>query len=182
MKKKKKHVIINELRNGYNNAQELIRFADTKIGVIVAFSSAIFIHGMDNFCLPYSLATQISPCSWEMLQIVLLGLFILATGGVFLTALDGMTARGAKKLSPMPRLLFPVGNHKDFELFKADIEKTEENHELDELTVQVYNIGLILEVKLKRCCWAKNMLVVQIFLWALIIAVWKLTGSSCPGS
>ena len=38
-----------QLREGYKNTQELIRFMDAKAGVAVGFSGMIFVHCMDKF-------------------------------------------------------------------------------------------------------------------------------------
>ena len=45
----KKERQLNELREGYKNAQELIRFMDAKVGIVVGFSGMIFVHCMDKY-------------------------------------------------------------------------------------------------------------------------------------
>jgi len=179
MKKKKSRALVSELRAGYSNTQELIRFMDAKAGVAMGFSGVVFTHCMDKFFSTFPCIPESPLCSLYVLKLILLFAFILTTVFVFLSALNCIIARGAIKQSALPRILFPVGNHKDFALFRNDIENQHKNHEIEELMAQLFNVGIIFEIKMAKCKQAINMLIAQILIWAAIMIVFWVSKTIC---
>lgn len=165
----KKEKQLNELREGYKNAQELIRFMDAKVGIVVGFSGMIFVHCMDKYYSSFPYIPNSSVFSFYVLKIILLLCFITATMIAFLWSFGCIMARGPIKQSCYPRILFPVGNSTDFSLFMHDLRKSGNSHEYEELASQVFNVGHILEIKMQKSKTAIQALIVQIIFWGIIM-------------
>ena len=165
----KKERQLNELREGYKNAQELIRFMDAKVGIVVGFSGMIFVHCMDKYYASFPYIPNSSVFSFFVLKIILLLCFISTTVIVFLKSFNCIKARSPKKQSCHPRILFPVGNYTDFSLFMRELRNSGNKHEYEELASQVFNVGHILEIKMKESRIAVQALTWQILFWAIIM-------------
>lgn len=169
----KKEKLINEFCEGYKNAQELIRFMDAKVGIVIGFSGMVFVHCMDKYFSTFPYVPESSVFSFYVLKIILLLCFITATIVAFLWSFGSIMARGPIKQSGYPRILFPVGNSTDFSLFMRDLKRCEENHKYEELAAQVFNVGHILDIKMKKSRVAIKALIAQIIIWgAIMLSFW----------
>lgn len=165
----KKEKQLNELREGYKNTQELIRFMDAKVGIVIGFSGMVFVHCMDKYYSTFPYIPEASVFSFYVLKIILLLCFITATIISFLWSFGCIMARGPIKQGGYPRILFPVGNSTDFTLFMRDLKRSDENHEYEELASQVFNVGHILEIKMQKSKIAIQALIAQIITWGIIM-------------
>lgn len=165
----RKEKLLNELREGYKNTQELIRFMDAKVGIVIGFSGMVFVHCMDKYFSTFPYVPESSVFSFYVLKIILLLCFIAATIVAFLWSFGCIMARGPIKQSGYPRILFPVGNSTDFSLFMRDLKRCEENHEYEELAAQVFNVGHILGIKMQKSRVAIRALIAQIITWGIIM-------------
>ena len=163
-----------QLREGYKNTQELIRFMDAKAGVAVGFSGMIFVHCMDKFFSDFPCMPSASVFSIYVIKILLLIAFILSTLVAFFKSFSCIQARGPMKDTKHPKILFPYGNSTDFGVFREEVENISEEHEYEELTAQVFNTGHILERKMAECKTGIKALIWQVVIWGIIMFVFLL--------
>lgn len=141
---------IDEMRAGYNNAQELIRFIDTKLALISGLCCAV-IAGFYNICFElYKTHFHNALTGRSLLELMFVFLFIalsISTQGV---TLFGIWARKQQNgaTSSLPHILFPIGNTPDFGAFKQQVNSRTEDDEYAEVCCQLYSVGIILEKKI----------------------------------
>jgi len=163
---------IDELRNGYNNAQELIRFMDTKLAFVSGLCCAI-VAGVQGTCVEicnrfFNEAKTFFP--WlGFIVVVFFFAFSLATILVTIFGIWGRKKSGIPSSPPPTHILFPIGNNHDYSAFKQEIDSRTEEAEYDEVCYQLYSVGIILDKKMNRSRYAFFCLVAQILLGFAII-------------
>ena len=166
---------IDEIIRGYNNAQELIRFMDSKLTVIWGFCAAALA-----FCIPVcvELCKKIGNNPINILSlfvIVLVSVFSISTSIAFWATINGIFGRKEQGVTtPFPHILFPIGNNFDIHQFKIKVFQRTENDEYDEVCDQLYSVGRILEIKINRSRIACYCLYTQVISGILISILGKL--------
>ena len=162
---------IDELRAGYNNAQELIRFMDTKLAFVSTLCCAI-IGGIQGTCAEickrfFGEATTFY--SW--LGIIVVILFFICSIATVLVMIFGVLGRkkSGKTSLPSPHILFPIGNPHDLSVFKEQINSRTKDAEYNEVCYQLHSVGIILEKKMNASRWAIYFLFAQILFGFAVI-------------
>ena len=163
---------INEMRVGYGNAQELIRFMDTKLAIIWGICAAIIVH-CGSICATMFGNVIGSPLTVKSLLILLLIASVVVSAVVaFWATVNGIWGRKEQGVTtPPPHILFPIGNRCDIHQFKKLIAKRTESDEYEEMCDQLYSVGRILEIKINRSRIASLSLTIQLISSALLLLI-----------
>lgn len=166
---------IDEMIRGYNNAQELIRFMDSKLAVIWGFCTAILAVCASSGIELYKKIEPNVISMRSLLIIVLLLVFIITSGIAFWATVNGIYGRKEQGVTtPLPHILFPIGNNFDIHQFKVKVAQRSEEDEYNEVCDQIYSVGKILEIKIIRSRLASNCLYGQIAATVIIFILDKL--------
>ncbi len=162
---------IDELRAGYNNAQELIRFMDTKLAFVSTLCCAI-IASLQGTCTEICkrfLDEAMTKSS--LLALIVVVLFFVCSAGTIFETISGIWGRkkSGKPSLPPPHILFPIGNSHDLSVFKEQINSRTEDAEYNEVCYQLHSVGIILEKKMNASRWAFYFLFAQIFFGFAVI-------------
>ena len=164
--------IIDEMRAGYNNSQELIRFMDTKLAFISGLCGAIAV-GCKGSCMHFYHFFNEPLSINSILRLFVVILFILFSAATFWETLSGIWGRKeGKTTTPAPHILFPIGNSPSFSDFKKQIDSRTEDNEYNEVCFQLYSVGRILEKKMNKSRDAFILFVVQLLL-AITLSVFN---------
>lgn len=112
---------IEDIIRGYNNAQELIRFMDSKLAIIWGFCAAVLA-----YCGPISieLCKKIGNNAiniHSLCIIAIIGIFAISSGMAFWATINGIFGRKEQGVTtPLPHILFPIGNDYDIHQFKKN--------------------------------------------------------------
>jgi hypothetical protein len=163
-------------KDGYKNAQEIIRFIDTKASFFAG--SAIVLLGFtmqllkQYFELPASLKAQLEavadvhPICFCCLTWIIASSMLSGVLSVW-SSLFCLVGRPPKRnLAYVPTILFPFfkGNQNEREVCKNRCTGMTEEELSKEYECQIWNVGVILFQKIRRNRWAAWMLLAQIFL------------------
>lgn len=166
---------IDEIVRGYNNAQELICFMDSKLAIIWGFCAAVLA-----YCAPISieLCKKIGndAINIHSLGIVtIISIFAVCTVIAFWATINGIFGRKEQGVTtPLPHILFPIENKTDIHQFKIKLLQRTEEDEYNEVCDQIYSVGKILEIKLDRSRMASYCLNAQVIAGILILILGKL--------
>jgi len=170
---------IKHAESGYKNAQDVIRFIDSKAGVIAGFTSVglgVMMQGIKEFlCLNKDIQDSIVAILklHPVCAVVLFTFCVLSIGlGIvcLICVVQCVTARAARMNSKLKHtMLFPFYDAtKDLDSARLHFEKLERGltHKeiADEYGVQLLNVGAILHQKMKFQRWATNAFLAQLVL------------------
>ena len=166
---------IDELIRGYNNTQELIRFMDSKLAIIWGFCAAVLAY-CGPICIDLYKKIGHDAINIHLLCIiVIIGIFAISTAIAFWATINGIFGRKEQGVTtPLPHILFPIGNNYDIHLFKTKLLQRTEEDEYNEVCDQLYSVGKILEIKINRSRTASYSLYAQVIAGILILVLGKL--------
>lgn len=162
---------IEEMRVGYCNTQELIRFMDAKMAIIWGICAAIIAHCKSDCIVMFGNVIS-APCTIKnLLILIIIAAVVLSTAVAFWATMDGIWGRKEQGVTtPLPHILFPIGNRCDIHQFKRLIGNRSEFDAYEEMCDQLYSVGKILEIKIDRSRLASLSLIVQLTSSALLLA------------
>jgi len=167
---------LSHAKDGYKNAQEVIRFIDTKSTyfagaalILVGFTMQLL---KQYFELPAELKTQLAYAAdyhpWAFFAIRAIAAFSMFFGVLALwSAVFSLVARPTKKNSHhIDTILFPffTGKATDRDICQKIVKGMTEKNVAQEYACQIWNVGLILQKKVRRNRWAAGLFLVQIAL------------------
>lgn len=161
---------LEHFKSGYANAQEVIRFIDTKTSFLTGATTLIIgfvLEAAKQYSqLPPAVKHNFAIHPYLIFALMNLGEFSLLAGGlcVWCSVLSLIARPPAKKMRRNSSMLFPFFEGKISEkqyCSKTTQDMTEEEI-LKEYEAQIWNVGLILRKKVMRHRWAGVMFLVQL--------------------
>lgn len=159
---------ISDLWNIFNDKQSLIKYADQKVGFLVALNGII---------TSFLFSTFIDKESISKLDYILLGIFSLIFLVFIFTSVWIVFSRySAQEDSKMKRMVFfgHISSNKNAKEFYNTVKDATTKDIFKDLSYQVYGLSVIAKKKFdlfRICCWLTFMqfLVFIVLLWQFIV-------------
>ena len=161
------------LKAGYANAQEIIKFIDTKTSFLTGASALVIGFVMEALKqyivqVPPNIKHDFDSHPYLVCVLMVLGELSLLAGGICIwcSVLSLIARPPTKKLKRNCTILFPFYSGKPSERdYCAKVSQGLTDKEiLKEYEAQIWNVGLILQKKLFRHRWAGKMFLIQLII------------------
>ncbi|MFZ2655591.1 MAG: hypothetical protein WAX69_11735 [Victivallales bacterium] len=186
-----KEQIIEHLKTGYQNAQEIIRFIDNKteilLGIVLVVTGGIIAYTINMFEMEKAIYKEIfcllqtNYCTFILFILILLS-GIISIIFLMLCLRARRSTRPSKRFGPPYFILFPCVRQKDsnkaISYYDTTLESMTASDIIKEYKFQLVIVGIILDRKIFFLDWAIKLFILQIALACLASTILFITAKN----